>query len=270
MKRLVIAALLLFALAACRTGTEIVVHTDGSGTYSTIVTADGTAGNHVYDAVVRAARKSGVPLTVSRYSSGAESGAKLSCTFRSLDDLVAMSKKLGAASGAQLGGVRIGRSDTGWTFSAAVHGGLVGTPGAIETGAPGGTIDPTQLAALVHISVAVTLPGAPGVNNATSVTHTSTSTRFTWALAVGHTAGTLQAATTFVGNQGSIPLATALTPLGEHAGDSSSGVSSWVWVGVGTAVVVMVAALILFLRRRQPPSAPEPQPEPAMAGPGDD
>lgn len=272
MKRLVVAALgplVLLALAACQAGTEVVVHPDGSGTYSTIITADGAAGDAVYNAVVRAADKSGVPLTVSHYSGGGESGAKLTCTFRSLDDLAAMSKKLGAASGSQLGGIRIRRNAVGWRFTAAAQGGFGGTPGAVETGAPGGNIDPTALAALVHLSVAVTLPGAPGVNNATSVTHTSTATRFSWSLDVGHTPGTLEAATTFVGNQGSVPLATELTPLGTHPASSSSGLSSWVWYVVGAAVLVALATMIMFLRRRKPPE-PEPEPDPALTAPGDD
>jgi len=76
----------LFAfLVGCAAGSDIVVTEDGSGTYSTIVAVEGPAGDKLYDAAVKAAEKSGVPLEVARYKSGLESGAKITCTFQSLE-----------------------------------------------------------------------------------------------------------------------------------------------------------------------------------------
>jgi hypothetical protein len=109
------------------------------------------------------------------------------------------------------------------------------------------------------MSVAVTLPGAPGTNNATAVTHTATTSHFEWSLPVGRTARALSASTTFVGNQGSVPLATGLTKLGAGsvstpAHKSSSNTGLVVALSVGGAVVVIAGVLLLLMRRRR--SAP--------------
>lgn len=239
--------LAILGLCACNAGSQIVVHPDGSGTFSTVLTVPGSAGDALYQSVLKAEAGSKVPLVVSRYSSGSESGAKISAPFKSLSDLTALGNNLGSSTG--LAGVAVARAASGWTFVARSDGGLVRPPGA-ATGSPGGAIDGSQLAGLVHMSVSVELPGAPGKTNANTVTHTAATSTFVWNLAVGRAASALSAATVFVGGQGSITLATALTPLkaaaAAPASKSSGGLGGGAIGGIGV-VLVLVAAGIIFV-----------------------
>ncbi|RNL81097.1 hypothetical protein [Nocardioides marmorisolisilvae] len=257
-RRLLVGAVLLplgALLVGCQAGSDIVVQPDGSGTYSTIVTVDGPAGDALYTSAVKAAEKSGVPLKVAHYTSGTESGAKITCAFRSLDDLAAMATKLsGADTG--LGGVKVSRGEDGWTFVATPDGGLNRPAGSTETGSTGGDIDAGKLGGLIHMSVQVELPGSPGVTNATAVTNTATTSTFRWNLEVGREASDLQAATHFVGDQGSVELATDLTPLGSHAGDDG-GWPTWAWVALAVGLLVLLALALLVLKRRR--TAPDPE-----------
>ena len=250
----------VLALCACNAGSQIVVQPDGSGTFSTVLTVEGTAGDALYQSVQKAESSSTVPLTVTRYTSGAESGAKISAPFRSLNDLTAIGKNLGSSAG--LAGVAVAKAKSGWTFVAHSTDGLVRPSGA-ATGSTGGVIDGAQLAGVVHMSVSVALPGAPGKTNADTVTHTATTTTFVWKLAAGRTAEDLAAATTFVGNQKSVALSTALTSLKSSAAAgatpaagpvsaaaaSGSGHGMIAGAGIGVAVLIIAGAIILLLVR---------------------
>jgi hypothetical protein len=245
-------------IAGCHVASHLVVQPDGSGTYSvTLTVADGTdhPGDALYRAVAAGAAKSDVPLPVERYSDGNESGAKISYAFRSLADLRAESDRL-AATGRGLGGIAISRGDTGWQFSAESAEGLVRDPGSKYSGAPGGVIDATQLAGLIHLAVVVELPGLPAANNANAVTHTETTSQFTWTLEVGREATALQASTSFVGDQANVPLATGLTPVRAVSNGSSGG--SGLIIGLVAAVTVAVAAAGVFLFRRRQWVTPAP------------
>jgi hypothetical protein len=57
-----------------------------------------------------------VPLTVSRYTGGAESGAKISVPVKSLTDLTAPGNSLGQST--ELAGIAVARAESGWTFAA--------------------------------------------------------------------------------------------------------------------------------------------------------
>ena len=262
LKRLLWLAGLVFLLAGCTLGSQLVVNPDGSGTYATTLTASGAAGNSLFNAVQQVSQTSGVPMKISRASGGGETGVTMSFGFKSLQDFAAISAKLGSATGTGLGGVTFNRGSTGWTFSANVPGGLTSPAGDSQTGSPGGLIDTSKLGALVHMSVAVTLPGSPGPNNATAVTHSATTTTFEWSLPVGRTAGALDAATAFVGNQGSVPLSTALTTLrsGPRSGHSSSSTATILVVVFVVLGVLILAAAAVFVRRRRvsQPVAAEP------------
>lgn len=258
----VIGVLALLALCACNAGSQIVVHPDGSGTFSTVLSVQGSAGEALYKSVLKAEARSKVPLKVSRYSNGSESGAQISAPFKSLNDLTALGNNLGSSTG--LAGVVVTRASSGWTFVARSDGGLVRPPGS-ATGSTGGGIDGSQLAGLISMSVSVELPGAPGKTNADTVTHTATTSRFVWNLTAGRPAADLSAATTFVGNQRSVTLATALTALKNAragggavsaAGPESSpgGVHGRAVLGIGVGGLVLLAGgaggLILIRARR--------------------
>lgn len=247
----------LLALSACNAGSQIVVHPDGSGTFSTVMTVEGAAaGDALYQSVAKAEADSTVPLTVTHYTSGTESGAKIAVPFRSLTDLTALGTSLGSSTG--LAGVAVTKAASGWTFVAHSDEGLVRPPGS-AAGAPGGSIDGSQMAGLVHMSVAVELPGAPGRTNASTATRTATTTRFVWNLAVGRAATDLKAATTFVGDQRSVTLATELTalktptaPAVSAASAHKDGATSRASIAVAVAAVLLAAAFgLLFLRRRR-------------------
>ena len=249
LKRGLLVAAVVLALAGCNVGTHVVVHPDGSGTYSTVLTvANGpdNAGEKLFQAVKAAAAKSDVPLPVERYSEGGEDGAKISYEFRSLDDLKAEADRL-AKVGSGLGGIQIARGDAGWQFSAASSEGLAQAAGAADNGA----FNPAQLGQVIHLSVVVELPGAPAANNATTVSHTDETSAFTWKLDVGSGTNKLDASTAFVGDQGDVELATALTPVASGAGAGSSSSNAPLLVG---GVVIALAALgggALVTRRRR-------------------
>lgn len=257
----------LLALSACNAGSEIVVRPDGSGTFSTLVTVEGSGGDALYQSVLKAESQNKVPLSVSRYAAGGESGARISAPFRSLNDLTALGNNLGSSTG--LAGVAVARHDSGWTFSAHSNESLMPAAGGTATGSTvagstGGAIDGAQLTGLIQLSVSVELPGAPGHSNADTVTHTADSTTFVWKMGVGRAATDLTAATTFVGKQGSVQLATALTPLkaaGSPARASASsgrGLGGGAITGIGAGVVLLLVGgavvVVLVLRSRRPRS----------------
>jgi hypothetical protein len=257
-RRLIKSALgvaLVVLLSACNVASHIVVQPDGSGTYSvTLTVADGPdhPGDALYKAVQAGAAKSDVPLPVEQFSQGGESGAKISYAFRSLDDLKAENERL-AKVGSGLGGIAITRGDAGWHFSADSAEGLVRDPTSSQSGPPGGIIDATQLAGLIHLAVVVELPGLPAANNASAVTHTDSTSEFTWTIEVGRAATPLDAKTTFTGDQGSVKLATELTPVAapSDASGAGSGAQTGRNVGIGVGAAIVVGAGVLLLRRRR-------------------
>jgi hypothetical protein len=122
------------------------------------------------------------------------------------------------------------------------------------SGAPGGSIGVSQLGGLIHLAVVVELTGLPAANNANAVTHADTTSEFTWTLEVGRAATPLQAATTFTGDQASVPLATDLTPVAAPGASAAatSGSSTGRNVGIGVvALVAVVGAGLFFMRRRR-------------------
>jgi hypothetical protein len=260
MRRVVAAAaalMLLVILTGCNIASKVVVNPDGSGTYSVILTVpSGKAAGAVLSALQNAATKSRVPLQVTPVSLGGESGAKATFTFQSLRDLNAESAVV-ASSGDGLG-VTIHRDATGWHFSAASATGLTSSPNASAQGSTGGPISGAALTSIATIAVMVQLPGTPAENNATRVTHSSTTTTFSWNLQVGRTNAGLQASTSFVGNQANVQLSSALTPIAP-AGSSASGAGSGMSDGtialiVGGAMVVFVglgAAAVMARRRKR-------------------
>jgi hypothetical protein len=276
MRRVVAAAaalVLLVVLTGCNIASKVVVNPNGSGTYSVILTVpSGKAAGAVVSALQNAATKSRVPLQVTPISLGGESGAKATFTFQSLRDLNAESAVV-ASSGDGLG-VTIHRDATGWHFSAASATGLTSSANGSAQGSTGGPITGAALAAVATIAVMVQLPGTPAENNATRVTHSSTTTTFSWNLQVGRMNAGLQASTSFVGNQANVQLSSALTPIapaGQRASGGSSGMTAGtmallaggaivVCLGLGTAVVMTrrrkggVDPLLVTSGSPQPPS----------------
>jgi hypothetical protein len=254
---------ILILMAGCNLASKVVVEPDGSGTYSVILTvpdAPSNPGHALYEAVLKGSAKSDVPLKVTPYSSGNNSGAMTTFHFLSLSDLNAESQRL-AASGSGGIGVGINRDATGWHFSASSAQTLVAPPTATgaasaATGSPGGAINPSALNSLLNISVVVQLPGAPAVNNAKAVSHTRTTSSFTWSLAPGQAAKSLQASTTFVGNQASVKLSSAMTAMRSHtisdtAGHTTKGAGHGLEYGLmAAAALVLLAAAGLVLSRR--------------------
>jgi len=140
------------------------------------------------------------------------------------------------------------------SFSAHSDSGLV-RPSGVSSGSTGGSTHGAQLAALVHMSVSIELPGAPGHTNADVVTHTKDSTKYVWNMDVGRAASDLTAQTVFVHGQGSVQLVTALTPLKSDAvspvsasAKSSHGIGAGPLVGIGAGVVVLLAAGVILIR----------------------
>ncbi|MDT4921308.1 MAG: hypothetical protein QOI15_2210 [Pseudonocardiales bacterium] len=265
----VIGLALAVLLAACNIVTHVVVHADGSGTYSLILSAPidatGDPGPAIVAELRKAAAQSDVPLTVTAYHASGESGAQASFTFRSLDDLKAESARL-AAAGSGLNAVTVERTGAGWSFATATVPGGLPTPN-IGTGSPGGPITTTPLTGLVHVSIVVELPGAPAANNATAVTHDSTTSTFSWAVAVGKPVSALQASTTFVGDQASVQLATEVTPLGRSASHDSS--SAWLYVLIAVVAALILGAVVFVIRRRKQATAAHRVDEPVAFSPGE-
>ena len=250
---------LLVVLTGCNLAAKVVVQPDGSGYYSVIMAvpnAPSNPGQVLYRALQRGAAKSNVPLTVTPYSSGNSNGGMLTFHFLSLADLNAESHRLAAAHDGGIG-VTIRRDSTGWHFSASTSQTIFTPSSAAGSGLTGGAINTTQLNSLLSIDLIVQLPGAPGQNNAKSVAHTSTSSTFTWVLSSAQAATTVQASTTYVGNQANVRLANALTHVAGTASGSGSGGSGWsagtmALVVAGGAVVVLGAgALVVVARRRK-------------------
>jgi hypothetical protein len=259
----------LFLLAGCNVASRIVVQPDGSGSYSVILTlpnAKSNPGKALYTAMSEGAAKANIPLQVTPYSAGGSSGAKTTFNFRSLADLNAESKRL-AASGNGAIGVTINRDTTGWHFAATTANSLVTPPGSASPGSPtggstGGPISSDQLGSLICIFITVQLPGVPAETNATAVIHTATTSTFNWALAPGQSATALQASTTFVGSQGSVKLASALTlvsPTNSASGTGGTGSSTGtlLYAGIGVVVIVAAGGVFILMRRRRTPPSPE-------------
>jgi hypothetical protein len=270
-RRLRLAAIALVAtalLTACNIVTHVVVHPDGSGTYALVLTAPASATGNAGPAIVAGLKKataaSDVPLQVKPISVGGESGAEASFVFRSLPDLKAESARLASAGGG-LNAVTVDRTSTGWHFTSATVPGLKVPP--VGQGSTGGSIDAVPLTGIVHVSIVVTLPGAPGVNNATAVTHDASTSTFDWTVTVGQAVANLQASTTLVGNQGAVKLASALTPVHSAAVHHASS-HGWIVVLVVILLVLLLGVAAVVLLRRRSGDAPadlDPEPEPVDA-----
>ena len=257
-------ALLVLAVAVVLTGCDIaskvVVHPDGSGTYSVVLTVPngtGDPGHALLAAMQKAATKSRVPLRVTPVTLGGESGAMTTFTFQSLADLDSESAVLASGGGLN---VAITRDATGWHFTTASATTLIRPPPGTTQQSTGGPISGAALAAIANISIVVQLPGLPGENNASSVTHSGSTSTFTWVLAPGRTNAGLQASTTFVGNQASVKLASGMTPIAKTTPTSAStaGVSGTAMALIigGAVVVVALVALLLSRRRKASGAAP--------------
>ena len=258
--RLLLAAAALVALvvlAGCNLGATVVVQPDGSGYYTVVMSVPNSpshAGRALYTALNSAAAKSNVPLTVHPYSTAGSSGATMTYHFLSLADLNAESQRL-AASGKGGIGVNVTRDSDGWHFSASTANSLI-TP----SGSSGNSGSPA-LRGLVNqvitINLMAQLPGAPAENNAKSVTHTATTSTFTWLLSSNQTGTDMQASTTYVGNQANVKLATALTPVASASTTSSggSGLSGGMvaLIAFGAVVVLGAGAYVIVRRRRAVP-----------------
>ncbi len=252
-----VAALLaaLVLLAGCNLAAKVVVQPDGSGSYSVIMTvpnAPSNPGGALFTAVRKGAATSNVPLTVTAYSANGSSGAKMTFHFLSLADLTAESHRL-AASGQGGIGVTVDRDAHGWNFSASTASSLIKPPGS---SGPASNALGSVLNAQITIALVVQLPGAPAENNAKSVTHTATTSTFTWALSSSQTGTGLQASTTYVGNQANVKLATGLTHVASASkATASSGGSGWsagmIALVAGGAVIVLGAGAYLVVRRRR-------------------
>jgi len=266
--RLVLGLAVLLVLTGCNLAAKVVVLPNGTGSYSVIMTvpnAQSDPGQALYNAIRKGTSISGgIPLTVTPYSSGGNSGAQITFHFLSLADLNAESHRL-AAEGQGGIGVTINRDSGGWHFSAATPQSLITPSDALGTGlgsgSPGGLISTSQLNSLVTIDLVVQLPGLPSVNNARVVSHTATTSTFTWALSSSQPGSGLQASTTYAGNQANVKLATALTPVASGTRSSSSngsGMSSdtMALVLAGAAVVVIGAVALLIVVRRRKASEP--------------
>jgi hypothetical protein len=250
----------LILMTGCNLASRVVVEPDGSGTYSVILTvpdAPSNPGHALYESVLKGSAKSDVPLKVIPYSTAGNSGAMTTFHFLSLADLNAESQRLASSGGGGIG-VDINRDATGWHFSASSAQTLLAPPAggtaAGATGSPGGPISASALNSLLSISVVVQLPGAPSQNNAKNVTHSPSTSTFTWTLAPGQVSTTLQAATTFVGNQGNVKLSSAMTAAHAHAATAAvpptHGSSHSELYGITAAALVLLAAGALVLSRR--------------------
>jgi hypothetical protein len=244
-------------LSGCNIASRVVVNPDGSGTYSVILTVPngtGNPGGALESAMKKAMAKSDVPLVVTPYAAGGESGAKATLSFQSLADFNAESAAIASTPGGL--GITVARATSGWTFNANSAQGLVSPPGTASSGSTGGVIDGSALGSIAHLSVVVQLPGSPAENNATAVTHSATSSTFTWALTVGRASNGLQASTTFVGGQAAVKLASGLTAIRHTSAGApvavvgSNGTSSFVPIGGGAVLVVAFGAGLILLRRR--------------------
>jgi hypothetical protein len=266
---------LLLVLTGCNLAAKVVVQPDGSGYYSVIMTvpkAPSNPGQVLYRAVQQGATKSNIPLKVTPYSAGNNSGAMLTFHFLSLADLTAESHRLAAQHVGGIG-VTINRDSTGWHFSAGTSGTIL-APSGQGAGFTGGPINASELSSLLTIDLIVQLPGSPAENNAKMVTHTATSSTFTWILSSTQVGTTVQASTTFVGHQANVKLASALTavhnPSSSGGGGGLSGGSMVLIVGGAVVLAAAVGTAVALGRRRKgtPPSDADPGPgpsaEPAM------
>jgi hypothetical protein len=249
------ALVVLVVLAGCNLAAKVVVQPDGSGYYSVIMTVPNAAsdpGLAVYRALQQGAAKSNIPLTVTRYAAGNNSGAMMTFHFLSLADLNAESHRLAAAHAGGIG-VTIKRDTAGWHFTASISQSIISAPSS-GSSYTGGVINASQLSSIISIDLIVQLPGAPAENNAKAVTHSATASTFSWALSTTQMGTVVQASTTYVGNQSNVRLATALTPVASTGGSGGSGWSTGTTalVAAGGAVVLLGAvALVVGTRRRR-------------------
>jgi hypothetical protein len=218
----------------------------------TVPNAASNPGQVLLTAIRKGAAKSNVPLSVSAYSSNGSSGAMMTFHFLSLADLNAESHRL-AAGGRGGIGVTVDRDANGWNFSASTAHSLI-TPSG--TSGAGNSSFAKTINSVINIALVVRLPGAPAKNNANAVTHTATSSTFTWNLSSTSAGTVVQASTTYVGNQANVKLATAVTPVASAS--HSSGSSGWsggtIALVAGGAVLVLGAAalgIVMVSRRRR-------------------
>src|ERR1700722_7458310 len=97
---------------------------------------------------------------------------------------------------------------------------------------------------MATIAVIVQLPGTPAKNDATRVTHTSTTTTFSWNLQAGGTNAGLQASTSFFGNKANVQLRSTITPIAPAGLSASSGGSG---MSGGMIALIVVGAAVVFL-----------------------
>jgi hypothetical protein len=227
--------------------TRVAVKPDGSGTYSMTVSeedASGKTGDAFYEAVRDAVIKSKLPMKVTRYANGNQRGAELAFKFLSLKDLENYSRRL-SSKGNGVGALTISRSSTGWN--------AVSTPvqSALNTDPAKSPFGQLAFGKTLHLTVSVDLPGAPAANNATGVTNSPTTSTFSWDVPFDRPPTPLQASTTFVGDQASVKLASALTPGVIGSASKSDKSSTGLIVIVLAVAVVATGAVIFYVRRRR-------------------
>jgi hypothetical protein len=267
-------AVLVLAIAltsACDATPHLVVHPDGSGTFSMVITdtsgpagaSGGPAGGDTLFSELKAvASLSGGSMSVDRVT-GAQPGARLTYNFLSLDDLRAELTRLqdlsvlGGVGGAGGSAITLTRDNSGWSFVARPQALSIPRPPSSDNGDPNAPTNALAGAAL-HLVLVVELPGSPGDSNASSVTSTATSTQFTWTLDIDANnlparggLGSLRASTVFVADQGSVPLARGVSPLrGVGAIPTDTG-SAGARLAIALSVLAVLVGIGYLIARRQ-------------------
>jgi hypothetical protein len=258
---------MLVLLTGCNLSSRIVVQPDGSGSYSvtmSVPSGSSNAGRTLYQTARQESATSAIPVTVSPYTSGSNSGFRSTFAFKSLADLEDESQAMAATQAGGLA-VSINRDASGWHFTSSTANLLAPSTafGAAANGSTGGPISGTSLQSALSVSVVLQLPGAPAGTNATTVTHSATTSTFTWSMKPGQAASELAASTTFVGNQGSVALSTGTTKLASaaskppaaaaaagasHAHAGGSGLST-IWMVAGAGVLVLAFSAVVVRRQ---------------------
>lgn len=257
----------LLALSACEMSADLTVKHDGSGTFGFSflmeeALASQIPGGDPFESF-RSGLPSGMDWTVDEVTEGGMRGVRASFPFVSVADLQAKMAALDAAEGSAPGGFgenfRLEQTSGGWVMegtgeapSSSMGSGLgapgLGAPrlGAPGLGAPGDvppgfeqSFDPAALAALIDVSMRVTLPGKAVSTNATETIAAGDSTTFVWAIDLSSTSPMHMTASTQV-SAASLPL-----------------------VPVGVGALLVGAGIIAAARLRRPKDGP---PEPVFEG----
>jgi hypothetical protein len=152
----------LLLLTGCNLASRIVVQPDGSGSYSvtmSVPSGGSNAGRTLYQTARTQSANSAIPVTVSPYTSGHNSGFTSTFDFKSLADLEAESQAMAAAQGGALA-VTINRDASGWHFTSSAANLLAPSTafGSAANGSTGGPISGTSLQSVLSVSVVLTLP----------------------------------------------------------------------------------------------------------------